>query len=169
MSAVGIAGDESMNRPIQFRLAGIPSGRTMLFPIAFLIVIQGLLLVWAVAGRMLEEALVWGLIGLAILVPWTLGILLGGRGSVILSRDEMRVNSLAGTKIFKWEHVADVRLERPHLSWFGSSSHEKKSRTVAVRLSRRWRIALHPWQTGTGVFGIPTYLKTIRFDVDDPR
>jgi len=24
MSAVGIAGDESMNRPIQFRLAGIP-------------------------------------------------------------------------------------------------------------------------------------------------
>ena len=50
MSAVGIAGDESMNRPIQFRLAGIPSGRTMLFPIAFLIVIQGLLLVWAVAG-----------------------------------------------------------------------------------------------------------------------
>ncbi len=137
-------------------------------PILFILLVESILLAWWKVGDLqLEQAIYWIPASVAVLLPWAIAMHVAGRGSVVMSAEDLRIKSLTGTKVFNWDHIADAGQE-PIARWLVVARFENPECTVvALRLSRPWRIGFHPWQSGTGVVGMPTGVKTFRLKVED--
>ncbi len=157
------------NETLSFKLAGIPGERRVIaFPIIFLFAVEAVLLALSsIDGLSLKSALLWLPVGLALLVTWAVGMLMGGWGSVKMSADGLRIEALTGTLKFKWEDIAAVETEPEPPLWLWAQSREGQPQVIALKLSRSVRIGFHPWRSGTDVIGIPTYVKVTRLKVEN--
>jgi hypothetical protein len=136
-----------------------------MLPIVVVTVGEAALLIWsAFGGVSLEQALTFIPLSVAILLPWTVGMFLRGRGFARMTSEGLRIEAMTGVTVFKWDHIADVTIVSASSGEAVSPTNEPSTQTIILRLSRAWRVGL---RSGTDVVGIPTHIKTVRFRVHD--
>jgi hypothetical protein len=135
------------------------------------------LLALLVAGEMhWESAAITapGLVLMAFLHAWSAPLM--SKGVARLDAERILVKTRASKHVYRWAHVADVRLTtlaeyaRGGTTWAWIAGADPNEPLVEIHLERSHRVGLWPLHYGTDVIGLPTVVvRRIPLFVDDPK